>query len=246
MNRRPTRASYVVLTAILALAVVLFDNSKSVPSIPGPLPIAPSSEEVQALEELAQWVRGDDRVTVFSPSGDALGDMADAMREGRRSFELFRSYTGEAAHREYLLGLPYGKHILDAAKRNGVDGMLLAAVVQVESGFHPNAVSPMGARGLMQVMPDTGMMYGVSNLTDPRANVAAGAHYFSDLLDYFSGDLELALAAYNAGPGNVRRYGGVPPFRETQNYVKKVLSAYFQNHWSVWERTGANEQILLD
>ena len=245
MKCRHTRVPFVGLTAILALAVVFLDTTASVPSIPGPLSVAPSREEVMALEELAQWVRGDDRVTVLSPSQRSVDDMAAAMREGRRSFELFRSYTGEAANREYLQGLPYGSEILGAAEVYGLDAMLVAAVVEVESGFHPHAVSQMGALGLMQVMPDTGLMYGVTDLTDPRSNVYAGARYFSELLEYFSGDLELALAAYNAGPGNVKRYGGVPPFRETRAYVQKVLTAYFQNHWSVWERTGADQQILL-
>lgn len=259
MNRRHTRATFVALTAILAVAVVLFDSSTSVPSIPSAIPDAPSREEVQALEELARWVRGGDRVTVYTAKSrdtsldtsldstaslDTRG-MADAMRQGRRSFELFRSYNGREANRAYLRDLPYGDQILEAAEHNGLDPLLVAAVVEIESGFHSRAMSHMGALGLMQVMPGTGQMYGVTDLTDPTANLAVGARYFSDLLEYFSGDLELTLAAYNAGPGNVRRYGGIPPFRETQQYVDKVLSAYFQNHWTIWERTGADEQILL-
>ncbi len=245
MNRRHTRAKFVGLTAVLALAVLLFDSSTSVPSIPGPIPDAPSREEVQALEELAQWVRGGDQVTVYTPDSLDTDGLADAMRQGRRSFELFRSYNGRDAHRAYLRDLPYGEQILVAAERHGLDPLLVAAVVEIESGFHPRAMSHMGALGLMQVLPSTGGMYGITNLTEPSANLAAGARYFSDLLEYFSGDLELTLAAYNAGPGNVRRYGGIPPFRETEQYVDKVLSAYFQNHWTVWEQTGADEQILL-
>jgi len=245
MNRRLSRATFVGLTALLTLTVVLFDSSTSVPSIPGAIPDAPSRDEVLALEELAQWVRGGDRVTVFTADSLDTDSMTDAMRQGRRSFELFRSYNGRDAHRAYLHDLPYGDSILAAAEDNGLDPLLVAAVVEIESGFHPHAISPVGALGLMQVMPGTGQMYGISNLTDPGANLTAGTRYVKDLLEYFSGDLELTLAAYNAGPGNVRRYGGIPPFRETEQYVDKVLSAYFQNHWTIWERTGADEQILL-
>lgn len=246
MNRRPQRHALTAsVIAVLALAVILFDSSTSVPSIPSPMAQAPSQEEILALEELAQWVRGDTQVTIVAPSRQTLTGMADAMRQGRRSFELFRSYTGPDAHRDYLAELPYGAEILAASDLYGLDPLLVAAVVETESGFHPHAVSPKGALGLMQVLPSTGSMYGVANLTDPAANLTAGARYFADLLEYFSGDLELAIAAYNAGPGNVRRYGGVPPFQETRSYVRKVLDAYFQNHWAVWNRSGADQQILL-
>jgi soluble lytic murein transglycosylase-like protein len=240
MTSRHTRVPFVGLTAFLALLMVLTATSASVPSVPGPLPLAPSREEIQALEELARWVRSDRRVTVVT-----VNDMAEAMRQGRRSFELFRSYTGSEAHREFLRGMPYADAIAEAAERNDLDCLLVAALVQVESGFHRDAVSPMGAIGLMQVMPSTGQMYGVADLTDPYGNLYAGTRYFSELLDYFSGDLELTLAAYNAGPGNVKRFGGVPPFPETRQYVRKVLSAYIGNHWGVWDQTGAAQQILL-
>jgi hypothetical protein len=240
MESRHTRVPFVGLTAFLALTAVLTATSSSVPSVPGPLPVAPSREEVLALEELADWVRSDRRVTVVT-----LDDMAEAMRQGRRSFELFRSYTGRAAHRDFLRGLPYGEAIAEAAERNRLDGLLVAAVVEVESGFSRSVISPMGAVGLMQVMPTTAEMYGVHDLTDPRGNLYAGTRYFSELLEHYSGDLELTLAAYNAGPGAVKRFGGVPPYPETRQYVQKVLSAYIGNHWGVWDRTGAAEEILL-
>jgi soluble lytic murein transglycosylase-like protein len=193
-----------------------------------------------ALEELASWVRDDNRVQVLSPD-----DVTEALREGRRSFELFRSWTGEKAHRAYLEELPYGDQIFDAAEHNGLDSLLVAAVVQVESQFRPRAVSAVGAVGLMQVMPDTGALYGVHDLTDPTANLEVGTRYFSELLNLFSGDLELALAAYNAGPGAVKRFGGVPPYPETRSYVDKVLSAYVGNHRRVWSESGAAQQIVL-
>ncbi|SEA03583.1 lytic transglycosylase domain-containing protein [Paraburkholderia sartisoli] len=107
-----------------------------------------------------------------------------------------------------------------------VDPALVAAVIDVESGFNRRAVSPAGAQGLMQLMPATALRFGVSNVYDPVQNVAAGALYLGQMLRQFSGNLSYALAAYNAGEANVRTYGGIPPFAETQAYVPRVLSRY--------------------
>lgn len=122
--------------------------------------------------------------------------------------------------------LPLEKGILEVAARHGVDPALVAAVIRVESGFRADAVSPKGALGLMQVMPDTAALLGFSEATDPHTNLEVGTRYLAILLDQFGGDVELALAAYNAGPGAVRRWGTVPPFRETRAFVRQVSSAY--------------------
>jgi len=129
-------------------------------------------------------------------------------------------------------------HLRRAAARSGVDYALLKAVIATESGFDTQAVSPKGALGLMQLMPATAERFGVAptgarslaqQLHDPAVNVPAGARYLRHLLDLYGGQLELALAAYNAGEGAVRRAGQkIPPFRETQNYVKTVLALYRQ------------------
>lgn len=116
--------------------------------------------------------------------------------------------------------------ISDAAASHGVDPRLVAAVARRESAFNPNAVSPVGASGLMQLMPDTARYLGVSNVFDVRQNVFGGTKYLRTLLDTFEGDLDLALAAYNAGPGAVRKYNGVPPYRETRDYVRAVRATY--------------------
>lgn len=113
----------------------------------------------------------------------------------------------------------------EAAGEAGLDPELLKAVAAVESNFDPGAVSPKGALGLMQLMPETAESLGVSDPFDPAQNVRAGARYLRDLLDRF-GNLELALAAYNAGPGAVEKHRGVPPFTETREYVEKVLSIF--------------------
>ena len=103
-----------------------------------------------------------------------------------------------------------------------MDPNLIHAVMQAESAFHPYAVSSAGAEGLMQLMPELSDEIGVSDAFDPRENIMGGARYLKRLLDHHDGNLDLALASYNAGPGNVERYGGVPPFRETRNYVKTI------------------------
>lgn len=118
--------------------------------------------------------------------------------------------------------VPFGDLILAEAKKNDLSPELVAAVVETESQFKPNARSPVGAQGLMQLMPRTGKWMGAKNLRDPQQNVQAGTKYLRYLGERFNGDQTKILAAYNGGEGNVRKYGGVPPFKETRNYVKKV------------------------
>jgi hypothetical protein len=116
----------------------------------------------------------------------------------------------------------FDQHIQAAAAKHGVDVDLVRAIIQVESGFDHRARSSKGARGLMQLMPGTARDMGARNAFDPRQNIFAGVRYLRFLLDAFQGDVTLATAAYNAGPTVVKRYGGVPPYQETRNYVEKV------------------------
>ena len=118
----------------------------------------------------------------------------------------------------------YDRLIDEAALTHGVDAALIKAVMRTESSFDPFAVSPAGARGLMQLMPALAEELGVTDVFDPRQNIMAGARYLGQLLASTKGNVPLALASYNAGPGNVARYKGIPPFDETRNYVKKITA----------------------
>lgn len=122
---------------------------------------------------------------------------------------------------------PYHEIIRAAAQRYGVDADLIQCVIAVESNFNPNAISRMNARGLMQLLPSTAKRMGVKNIIDPKENVDGGTRYLRDMLARYHNDVALALAAYNAGPESVLKYGNhVPPYRETQMYVQKISRGY--------------------
>jgi soluble lytic murein transglycosylase-like protein len=118
--------------------------------------------------------------------------------------------------------VPYGAIIYREARRNNLAPELVAAMVQTESDFRPGLVSNKSAQGLMQIVPETARTLGIANPFDPEQNIAAGTKYFRYLLRRYNGNERIALAAYNAGPTNVARFGGVPPFPETQSYIEKV------------------------
>jgi soluble lytic murein transglycosylase-like protein len=119
---------------------------------------------------------------------------------------------------------PYADLIHAAAAETGLAENLIRDVIAEESNFNPRAVSPKNAQGLMQLLPKTAARYSVANVFDPKQNIEAGAHYLKDLLGRYSGNLKLALAAYNAGPEEVDRYAGIPPFPETQRYVAAITA----------------------
>lgn len=170
--------------------------------------------ELGTARDIAREVAGG--VSEAIPFGETVQEMTE------QQIEL----VSEGAREEFFrTEVPFGALIYSEAKKNNLDPTLVAAVVQTESNFRPTARSGVGASGLMQLMPRTGKWMGAKNLMNPADNVRAGTKYLKYLNERFDNDETKVLAAYNAGEGNVRRYGGVPPFKETRNYVKKVAKA---------------------
>ena len=131
-----------------------------------------------------------------------------------------------AAPKMPLAQAPYGELIRKSAERYGVDADLVFSVVAAESNFNPKAISRRNARGLMQLLPETANQLGVKDIYDPAQNIDGGTRYLRDLLKRYEGDLALTLAAYNAGPGAVQRYGRIPPYHETIAYVRAIRKTY--------------------
>lgn len=241
-----SRAGRITIVAI-CLTILAVNAPPSSPALRDERPEPPDLETIQVLEELAGWVQGEDSLVSLGDDGagaDGALDLAGEVRLRRRSFDLFRGYAATEDRQELLRRFPYGDLLSGAARRHSLDGLLLAAVVQAESGFNPEAVSPQGAVGLMQVMPDTAELFRIYEPSEPRSNVEAGARYLAWLLERFEGDLELALAAYNAGPGNVDRFDGIPPFRETRVYVNRVLGHYVDHHQELWRSSGVGALVF--
>jgi soluble lytic murein transglycosylase-like protein len=134
---------------------------------------------------------------------------------------------GQSSKNTVKIHLPYQQEVALAASENAVEPALIQAVMTVESAHNPHAKSKKGAYGLMQLMPETSSRFNVSNVKDPKQNILGGTRYLRELLNLYKGDLNLVLAAYNAGPAAVKKYGGqIPPYKETINYVPKVLKYY--------------------
>lgn len=183
-------------------------------------------EQAAKRAEAAKQNNSDDFATVLADSTKALDNSQDASASGTVSSDA----SGVSTVSESTSSVSsYTSDELDsifeeAANTYGVSSVILKSIAKAESGFNPSAVSSAGAIGIMQLMPQTAAALGVSNSYDARENIMGGAKYISQLLSNYQGNISLALAAYNAGSANVDKYGGIPPFTETQNYVKKVLS----------------------
>ena len=167
-------------------------------------------------------------ITGYEQTGDQIrltvaGGTVDVPAADLASIEPEDQFTATPATLNPAKG-PYGNLIRAAAEKHGVDEKLITHVIAVESNFNPRAASHKQALGLMQLLPTTAAKYSVSNIFDPAENIDAGTHYLKDLLSRYRGNLSLALAAYNAGPETVTRYGGIPPFPETQKYVQKITT----------------------
>src|SRR6266550_2451350 len=213
--------SYRILAVVIFLAAsaAMADGRLNAADMPKGLGIKKQAHIV---------IRNDDQsITAYS----FFGNVSKALVSLRTSKTLHYATSGNSVYdssAQVNTALPVylADAIGDAAKKHGVDPRLIVAVARRESRFNARAVSPVGACGVMQLMPATARYLGVKNVFDARESVFAGAKYLRSLLDTFHGDLDLTLAAYNAGPGAVQKYNGVPPFRETKAYVSSIRAAY--------------------
>jgi len=183
--------------------------------------IAAAAARVSELEQMLRFQSPGPAARTSSASFAAQLQSASATT-GTAPAASASAAGATAAASELPAGTPYAAEITAAAKKHGVDPALLAGLVRQESNFNPAAGSPAGAQGLTQLMPATAASLGVTDVHDPAQALDGGAKYLRQQLDRFGGDVARALAAYNAGPGAVERFGGVPPYAETQEYVRRV------------------------
>lgn len=210
-------------------------NARRQPVKPGAAPDQqpqPASEQIagdlQTAQQIANQVAGGvtsaaqtvASTAIQTPAKVAQQMASDAVQAPARVAQAADAVKAQFFQKE----VPFGSIIYNEAKKNDLPPELVAAVVHTESKFIPTARSQAGAVGLMQLVPKTGRWLGARDLTNPSQNIQAGAKYLRYLTDRFNGDTRKAVAAYNAGEGNVRRFGGVPPFTETRNYVQRVAS----------------------
>lgn len=181
------------------------------------------NEQAAKRAEAAKQSNTDDFAAALADSTKALENSQNTSQTGTTGADtsgISAAQTTASSANSYTSG-ELDSIFEEAANSYGVSSIILKSIAKAESGFNPSAVSNAGAVGIMQLMPSTAAALGVSNSYDARENIMGGAKYISQLLSNYQGNISLALAAYNAGSANVDKYGGIPPFTETQNYVKK-------------------------
>ena len=231
MTRFPLAALMLIFIGVPALAQSAsysFDNFDTRNGVQvyvepaAPLP-SPRSRRGKKIDPSSKTAANHSIVTT-------LKDAASTLKRTVMSFapSTTSSLNSDSPLRGYTTGnAQIDGYMIDAGTRNGIDPLLLYSIMHQESSFKSHAISPKGARGLMQLMPGTAVRFGVTNIFDPRQNIEGGARYVRFLLDRFDGDVNLTLAGYNAGEGAVEKYGWrVPPYAETQEYVRRISRRY--------------------
>lgn len=209
----------------------------SLSGISGPSIMAGSGIEavesrMRQIEGLIGSVRAPQKIDLPNPAGLPIDPLSDAKQPKPFQFFLKQAAASPVTAGQGERAAAFQPLIGSLSARYGVDQKLVNAVIQQESGFNPNAVSKAGATGLMQLMPGTAQHLGVKNAQNPAQNLDGGIRYLKGLLDQFNGNIPLALAAYNAGPGAVSKHKGIPPYQETQQYVRNILSMYLKSQHS--------------
>lgn len=180
---------------------------------------------------LQELVQSQNSVGSVGPDLNEINTLGQVFQNSQFYLKSHLAETGNAAKVYETDHVKPGSSIENiierAAETYNLPSKLIKSVIRHESNFNPRAVSRAGAAGLMQLMPSTARGLGVTDMMDPEQNVMAGAKYLRSMMDKYKGNVKLALAAYNAGPGNVDKYGGIPPFKETQSYVRKVTDTFF-------------------
>jgi len=207
-----------------------------------------------ANADIYQFVDENGVVHFTNVSGGRVKKPSKIVAENRKTASSSEASTGGAENRSQQsdsIPVSYVNIINSACSRFGVDPSLVHAIVKVESDFNPFAISRKGATGLMQLMPQTATTMNVRNTFSPDENVEGGVKYLRYLLDRYEGNITLALAAYNAGETAVKKWGTIPPYKETQEYVKKILQIYngtgkaFSPRYTIYIGAGADGTILL-
>ena len=221
--KAPTIPSYPLMIALLVLTLAVFIT------VPGFPPETPSTTIV-VIKKIAQPSSAAESQAFACAGGLANVDAVESAPRSSAKWQTppvplpdmvpFRGKKGDQA---------YDRYILSAADRYDMDPAVIKAVIMAESGFNPRAVSRAGARGLMQLMPRTASALGVEDALDPQANIMGGTKYLKKLMNRFDNNIELALAAYNAGSRNVRKHNGIPPFKATHRYIAKI-KVYYQHY----------------
>ena len=214
----------LVPASILAFAVTAVPVSAEIVYLSSGKTLSVKSHRVEGDSVILTMRNGGEVTCDKSIIQKIVGDEVP-YEEPRAEQELATADASAAPVDPSLLeGTPYGEIIAAMSQAHGVDPMLVRALIQVESNYRPRAKSNKGAMGLMQLMPSTARQYKVRNPYDPTANIGAGVKHLKGLIDRMDGAIDMALAAYNAGEGAVKKFKGIPPYRETRNYVSRILS----------------------